>query len=345
MKILCIGDIHIKPTNVHLVDLLEDQVVSAVKTQKITHVVLLGDILDTFERLHTQALNRAYQFIQNIRVHAVVYILVGNHDLINNQQFLTTQHWMNALKDWSNVIIVDTVISLESVLFVPYVPVGRFQEALETCSTLDWKSADYIFAHQEFKGCKMGAVVSVHGDDWLDSFPMVISGHIHDRQTPQDNIYYIGASIQNSFGDQSLPILLVIDVFTREFTEMPLELPRKKTVYLDIDKAHTIQPEQLLKETNLDTVRVVVKCDYEEFKVFTQTPEYDKLVSNPKCKIVHKPHKTEVVDTHEDLASIETNFHNNLFTKVLQLRDEHLYGAYMKIFHDTDIETKDILIV
>ena len=37
-------------------------------------------------------------------------LLVGNHDYINNQQFLTNNHWMNAMKDWNNVTIIDKVI-------------------------------------------------------------------------------------------------------------------------------------------------------------------------------------------------------------------------------------------
>ena len=38
---------------------------------------------------------------------------------------------------------------------------------------------------------------------WMKDYPNIISGHIHDRQQPQPNIFYTGASLQTSFGDSS----------------------------------------------------------------------------------------------------------------------------------------------
>ncbi len=52
-----------------------------------------------------------------------------------------------------------------------------------------WKNVNCIFAHQEFYGCKMGAIESIEGDKWDHSFPLVIRGHIHSEQRPQKNIF------------------------------------------------------------------------------------------------------------------------------------------------------------
>ncbi len=65
---------------------------------------------------------------------------------------------------------------------VPYVPPGRFVEALNIIDNEWWKNVNCIFAHQEFYGCKMGAIESIEGDKWDHSFPLVISGHIHSEQ-------------------------------------------------------------------------------------------------------------------------------------------------------------------
>ena len=354
MKYLCIGDIHIKPTNTHLVDLLQNQVINTIQNHSVECVVLLGDILDTFERIHTQALNRAYEFIRAIidleESDVKVYILVGNHDLINNQQFLSTQHWMNALKQWKNVQVVDKVCTSDDskVCFVPYVPTGRFVEALETCDN-DWKLYDYIFAHQEFKGCKMGAVVSTEGDDWQHDWPMIISGHIHDRQTPQPNLYYIGASIQNSFGDQTTPILLLLDTNNEshsepQFYEIPIDLPKKKTIYTKFEEVLKLTPQNLVSQ-NTDMIRVVVKCDYDQFKVFTQTKEYEDLIKDPKCKIVHKPLDRVPYEDSVECESISNTEHDILFEKVLRTRNEYLFSVYMNIIQDTELVATDILIV
>ena len=102
--------------------------------------------------------------------YSTTYILVGNHDYISNTQFLTTNHWMNAMKEWKNVVIVDKVIQQNindlSFVFVPYVFPGRFQEALNTIHIDGINKISCIFAHQEFKGCKLGAILSDIGDVW-----------------------------------------------------------------------------------------------------------------------------------------------------------------------------------
>ena len=65
-----------------------------------------------------------------------------------------------------------------------------------------WKSS-IIFAHQEFRGAKMGAIISEVGDRWPLNGPLVISGHIHDHQKVQENVWYTGTPIQHGFGDTS----------------------------------------------------------------------------------------------------------------------------------------------
>lgn len=59
-----------------------------------------------------------------------------------------------------------------------------------------------IFAHQEFYGAKMGAIISEQGDKWPHEYPLIISGHIHDYGRPQNNIIYTGTPMQHAFGDQ-----------------------------------------------------------------------------------------------------------------------------------------------
>jgi DNA repair exonuclease SbcCD nuclease subunit len=197
--ILFIGDPHFQISNIQEVDLFLEKIINLATKKNPDIIVIAGDILHTHERLHTLALNKAYDLIDNMRKITKTYVLVGNHDYINNQQFLTNNHWMNGLKEWNNTIIVDNVlkenINNEKFIFVPYVPPGRFEEALRTLK-YDWISASCIFAHQEFAGCKMGAIVSIEGDKWDINNPIVISGHIHSKQQPQKNIYYSGEKVK-----------------------------------------------------------------------------------------------------------------------------------------------------
>ena len=113
MQIVAIGDTHFKVDNMNIVDKLIEEIVSKLTLLKPDLIVLLGDILHDHERLHTLALNRALDFINKLRNISKVFVLVGNHDMINHDQFLSDQHWMNALKQWDNVCIVDKVEHLE----------------------------------------------------------------------------------------------------------------------------------------------------------------------------------------------------------------------------------------
>lgn len=213
----------------------------------------------------------------------------------NNQQYLSENHWMNAMKEWDNVEIVDTVqyeeIEGQMYIFSPYVPNGRFIEALETEDSIDWKKANIIFAHQEFKGCKMGAIVSEDGDEWQLEYPNVISGHIHSNQTPQKNVYYPGSAMQHAFGESEKNIIAYVDNIEYgdyNLEEIDLKLPRKKIIYTDVQ---AIDDVKLPK--NEDKVKITVSGVYEEFKALKKTKKYKNLIDQG-IKVVFKPKKLEV---------------------------------------------------
>ena len=81
---------------------------------------------------------------------------------------------------------------------------GRFFEAISHLDSASGvQSAHALFAHQEFFGAKMGAIISQQGDKWPHHYPLVISGHIHDYGRPQHNIIYTGTPMQHAFGDHN----------------------------------------------------------------------------------------------------------------------------------------------
>jgi hypothetical protein len=263
------------------------------------------------------------------------YVLVGNHDYINNQQFLTNNHWMNGLKEWNNTIIVDNVIketiNNEKFIFVPYVPPGRFEEALRTLKD-DWISASCIFAHQEFAGCKMGAIVSIEGDKWDINNPIVISGHIHSKQQPQKNIYYSGSAMQHAFGEK--------DQYNLE--EIDLELPRKKIVYMNVEEIDTYN----IPETE-DQIKVTLKGDYNEFKAVKKTKKYKNLVDKG-VKVVFKPQKEKVIqnNTEEKVESnntTDTSFNKILSNIINEQKNPYLLQSYELIINGKEMKIEDVL--
>jgi DNA repair exonuclease SbcCD nuclease subunit len=300
-KVLFIGDPHFKVTNLEIVDEFISQCLVQL-TPDIDFCVIAGDILHTHERLHTTALNKATSFIDKVRKRCPTYVLVGNHDYENNQQFLSQRHWMNSLKEWSNTFIIDytTIVNIKNFSFVmvPYVPPGRFVEALDIKEDGSWKDASCIFAHQEFYGCKMGAIESVHGDKWDDAYPLVVSGHIHSEQRPQHNIFYPGSVIQHAFGESENNGLLLM-TFTEDSMEPTmvkkiLDIPKMKTISIKIAEFSELKVEPKKNER----IKIVCKGSVEAFKAIKRTKHYKNMIDKgikvqfkfegEKCPVVHQ---------------------------------------------------------
>jgi len=333
MKIVAIGDPHFMTKNIPEVEIFIDKLLNLIKIENPDLIVMLGDLLHEHERIHTIPLNIAYNFIKKLSNECHTYCIVGNHDYINNQQFLTDNHWMNAMKDWDNVTIVDRVISEHNLLFCPYVPPGRFMEAIGSSLTDNIKA---IFAHQEFFGCKMGAIVSVEGDKWSLDNPVIISGHIHSNQKPQENIYYPGSSLQHAFGESEKNIIPVISFSENnyEIREEDLGLTRKKILYVDIENI-----DDLKLPNTKDKLKIKLSGNYEEFKVFKKTQKYKEL-SKKGIKIVYKHKKIE----EEKININSSDFLKIIHNLVENEKDNLLLSDYNYIFFNRKKNEEIILI-
>lgn len=351
-SVLFIGDPHFQISNIPEVELFLERITNLATQKKPDIIVIAGDLLHTHERLHTIALNKAYELIDNMRKITKTYILVGNHDYISNSQFLSENHWMNGMKEWNNTVIVDKVIKLdinnEKFIFVPYVQPGRFEEALKTLRDT-WTDSSCIFAHQEFAGCKMGAIVSVEGDKWSLDNPFVVSGHIHSKQSPQPNIYYTGSAMQHAFGESEKNIIsfLTFDKKNYENEEINLELPRKKIVYMDVDD----MDKYIIPETE-DQLKVTLKGEYNDFKALKKTKKYKSMVEKG-IKVVFKPKKIDQIKTIiengvekeilDEVKSNGTDFNTILSSIVSEQKNPYLIQSYELIINGKETNIEDFL--
>jgi DNA repair exonuclease SbcCD nuclease subunit len=342
VTILFIGDPHIQVSNLPDVEILMERLINLATERKPDLIIIAGDLLHTHERLHTLALNKACDMVNDMRLISKTYVLVGNHDYIQNQQFLTQNHWMTGLKEWKNTVIVDEVMSEtirgEKFIFVPYVPPGRFEEALDTFDG-DWKDAACIFAHQEFSGCKMGAIVSVEGDKWPLSNPNVISGHIHSKQTPQPNIYYSGSAMQHAFGESEKNIIACLTFDGGEYVndEVDLHLPRKRIIYMDVEDIDDYTPP-----STEDKVKVTLTGSYEQFKALKRTKKYKSLIKSG-TKVVFKPKKLVYKEIAPEEHKDGTSFSSILNRLILNEKDPYLNQAYELVVNEKESGVGDIL--
>jgi DNA repair exonuclease SbcCD nuclease subunit len=345
---LCIGDVHIQTTNIiqtkeFIIKL--KQLLTSSESDDIDIVILMGDILHSHERLHTVAFNYANELFTMVSELKKTYILVGNHDLINNSQFLTSNHWMNCFKGRENITIVDDIKNVThneiNITLCPFVPDGRFIEALTNSESNSlWRSSECIFAHQLFDGAKMGAIVAEGVEKWDEKYPLVISGHIHDKQRVQPNLYYTGSSVQHAFGESSDKTLLKIKLFKRKeervdnsldegrfdnpfYSEIDLDLPKKKIIYLSIDELEKFDIDSI-NSTDKTEYKLTIDGLYEEFTAFRKSNDYKRIIKKG-IKIVFKHKRAFILEKKEqfkredgDIDNDKPYYTKKSFNKILE---------------------------
>lgn len=331
MKLLAIGDVHIMEKNLMIANDMMDRIINVIKEQKPDVVVLLGDILDEHENVHIESLNTATELIGKILDCGVyLFVLIGNHDYINHMQFMTDKHPFKFLKRWpehgKTFFIVDNVVVQTikgyKLAFLPYVEPGRFREALETYSDEKnwWFQCDAIFGHQEIKGAKMGAAVSIIGDEWQSSWPLAIMGHIHDAQMPQKNVIYVGTPMQKNYGDSNDKAIGLFEFTGRikrkdgskfvkyDYQRIDLKLGKKSTVHIDADEFFERAKKVANKLGKKDRAKIRVDGTIEKFQRLMSDPDFIEFKkANKNIIIEHTVEKHRENDMLEEYKTINEN--------------------------------------
>ena len=323
---LVIGDIHLSGQNLaESLLVIQDIVHEACKYRHILDmVVFLGDITDKFQNVHTSVLRVMVEMIQNIRLSVgqiPIYLIAGNHDRPNNQHYLTNEHPFHGLSEIATVVateVIEVILKGHKFLFVPYVPDGRFIEAIHD-SNKSLENTRTIFAHQTVKNAPLGSCLSDTGDEWDLSYPLVISGHIHGYCVVQPNWHYAGMCWQQHahdspdraillchFGDsgdfidetyvvvnndicytrihlQSLPKKIRVDLTCDELKKYKVP----NNVYLHIRLSGTSAEVQTVLKlakvralTRLDCVRITINRLHEHDVYFeTKSQSFESLIS------------------------------------------------------------------
>lgn len=349
-QILLIGDPHFKTSNAIETNQLHQSTLKYLKSNpSIDFVVVLGDILHCHEKIHTQPFCRAVKFLSDLADERETFALIGNHDRINNNVFLTEEHPFVGLKEYPNLHIVDTTLYFSSsslqkrkeedeklgekekkeksfFVFVPYVPNGRFKEALEIGkekkeekigNKREYEKCKAIFAHQEFRGCKMGAIISEDGDIWEEELPPVFSGHIHDQQRLQNNIFYPGIPFQHGFADsddKGIYLLTIQDSSQKGETEwevekIELEITPKKLYTMTLDQFEKFNPpENTIIKINFECHESTMKkmISSEKFREKIRRHNIDYKLKVEKTKKIIKNHSSFLENLERRVSQSDT---------------------------------------
>lgn len=318
MRILCVGDLHFREDNAATMDAVVYKIQELILKTQPAIVVLLGDILNDHERMNVFVFNRAVRFILNIASYEFikgVFVLMGNHDLANPSSFMTEDHAFMSLKgrEAEGIFIVDTARSTDvqtedkryRLVFVPYVQAGRFHEALDGLTPkISQDPPVCIFAHQEFKGCKIGdGIVSRTGDVWPEENPLVMTGHMHTSHWVGQNIFYVGMPYQNSVSDQTTKGIAFLDISgeTPTLKFLKLDIRRRKRVDLKVGQLDSFVPDP--REETL----ICVSGTSDEIRAFKMSGKADKWRGDSRVKL-----QVKLVDDDSPLPQKQMTFRERI---------------------------------
>lgn len=315
-KILAIGDPHFQNNNKIETDIMFDSIQNLLNSTNFDFVVVLGDILHSHDKISLEPLDRSIKFLKMIQsLSKKLYIIIGNHDRCNNQDFLTDKHPFNSLKSWEKTIIVDKVIINEingvNFCFVPYVPIGRYYEALST-EIIDYTNICCFFSHQEFSGCKINILTKSNADIWDIDYPMNISGHIHNYEIVQKNIIYTGTPFQHTTSDnidKSISIFEFENLNYKSHTRYYLDIPKKITLTLTVEEFLDYTPPENSK------IKINLKGSLSSIKNVLKLKSIIELIEKYNIKIViiaNKINNPIILDNSYSKSSLEAKIFNKL---------------------------------
>lgn len=337
---LVIGDPHFKVKNISKGRRMADRIVEIAEERQPDFIVVLGDILDRHETIHVDPLCLANSFMYRLSHVAHTYLLIGNHDRPNNSDFLSDRHPFTALKTWQNVTIVDyttyNMINGQPYVFVPYVPPGMFGEALDKYD--GWMNAKCIFAHQEFRGVKMGCESSSKGDIWPANYPLVVSGHIHEYQVLASNLRYTGTPIQQNFGEQDHKTISWYTFTTDGYQEERIDLGLPRNVIIEIECNDIISTEI----PEYDDVKVIINGTSAEIKTAMKSHKVQRWKKSG-AKIVYKD--IPLVSTFNSYPTRQPcDNYSSMLSKIIS-ENKSLCDLYSEIFGKVSSNNKTKLML
>jgi DNA repair exonuclease SbcCD nuclease subunit len=339
-KVLVIGDLHLKERNAFETNLLLKKIYEEAQRELPDFIVLLGDTLDKHEIIHLDPFIRAVKFLEKLIENFKVFLLIGNHDLRNSNQYFSSEHAFYPLKNKSsNLVIVDEFTCYQfkgiNFLFFPFLPDNRFLEAYKENWDLNNSNA-VIFAHQRFKGTDPG---SFEVEEWPKEFPLLISGHIHQR-TVRNNLIYVGTPMQHSFDEE---INKSFSVFTfnssKDFSERLVQtgITKLKTLTFDF-KDLEANLDFINKEISRFTVRLVILANKAE-KNLLMKKKYFKDLIKQKVKIVFKYKEASSLLVPE---KINKSFLETLESRLEQENDPEFANFASKVLQEFKSKKKFI---
>lgn len=182
MKIIRVGDPHVKPSNLQESERLLDFVLYTCQNSEVDRLEILGDVFDTHSVVRLEVLefwNRWFWAFSEQKFKTVV--LVGNHDLTGNysSHYSALHPFISLENDNFKIVYKPHVDGFYG--YLPYI--HDDEKFVEEANNLASKGATVLVSHPTFKGAVYDNGTAVNNGidpDRLDpNFLHLIGGHIH----------------------------------------------------------------------------------------------------------------------------------------------------------------------
>jgi len=316
---VAISDIHFNVNNLELASTALQAALDKSEELDIP-LVIAGDLHDTKAIIRAEVANRLLNILNKAKMEKV-YILVGNHDLINEKG---EEHGLNYLSSHAWVISSPVSLTIEDreVMFIPYQnTVQKFKTALAKAP-----KGSLIVCHQGVQGAHLGDYAqdktSIEAGA-LNDYTLV-SGHYHRHQTV-GTLTYIGSPFTHTFGESSdgdKGYLIVADDGT--FTRVILNLRRHRKYGCRVDGL-----EALESVTPTDLLWLQVTGTNEELRKIDKTEIGMHLLGHANYKLDLIPDEMVI----KDATSCEPQTAQERLDSLIERSNDHTsQAAVMKKF-------------
>lgn len=171
-----ISDVHFNLKNLALsIAAMKQAIAKAIELR--VPLIIAGDLLDQKAIIRGECANALIELLNEVPAKLYVYILVGNHDKINEKG---SEHALNFLSLCANTSIVQTPVKVDGLHLIPYqTDPKEFENIIREILI-----GSTIIAHQGIKNSDSGDYIVDHSaiDRRLLTNYRVITGHYHKRQ-------------------------------------------------------------------------------------------------------------------------------------------------------------------
>lgn len=184
MKILRVGDPHVKPSNIEESEKLMEFVLAQAHLRQVTKIELLGDLFDTMSIIRLEVLEFWRKWLWRLSESFQTIVIVGNHDqsgnVSSNQHALSTFVALNPDKLW----IIEHPALIDKIGYLPFIRDN--DKFIEEANNLAGLGATFLVSHTEYAGSKYdNGMYAPHGvdPDKIDArLTTLLSGHVHTEQ-------------------------------------------------------------------------------------------------------------------------------------------------------------------